>query len=35
MCIEAPEKKGDSFEPIDRKQQEMIILKSKLVSQMR
>lgn len=35
MSLNPPNKKVDTFEPIDRKQQEMIILKNKLVTTMR
>ena len=35
MDLRPPENKLNTFEPIDRKQQEMIIMKNKLISQMR
>ena len=35
MTMQPPEKNRDTFEPIDRKQQEMIILKNKLINSMR
>ena len=35
MSLQPPEKKSDGYESIDRKQQEMIILKNKLIANMR
>ena len=35
MGLQPPENNINTFEPIDRKQQEMIIMKNKLISQMR
>lgn len=35
MSLQPPERNIDSIEPIDRKQQEMIILKNKLITNMR
>lgn len=35
MSLTAPNKAINNFEPIDRKQQEMIIMKNKLVTTMR
>lgn len=35
MSLASPATKIDTFEPIDRKQQEIIILKNKLVNTMR
>ena len=35
MGLRPPSQKLNTFEPLDRKQQEMIIMKNKLISQMR
>lgn len=35
MSLHPPSQKLNTYEPIDRKQQEMIIMKNKLISQMR
>jgi hypothetical protein len=35
MSLRPPGQKMNNYEPIDRKQQEMIIMKNKLISQMR
>jgi hypothetical protein len=35
MSLKPPNQKLNTYEPIDRKQQEMIIMKNKLISQMR
>ena len=35
MSMRPPKMENDLYEPLDRKQQEMIILKNKLVTQMR
>jgi hypothetical protein len=35
MTLRPPTQKLNTYEPLDRKQQEMIIMKNKLISQMR